>query len=101
MFIVDVVDTSDVAGKNNMRQRKYSNLLYSFDGNAIESTPIKANYWSGQMRDGYSRINKLLNKKKDSLVGWGQNNDDRRSTPESGGGPGGYGDYEMMMRYGM
>lgn len=99
-FVVDVVSISDFAGKNNMRQRKYSNMLYSFDGNFIESTPIKPNYWSGQIRNDYSRINKLLSKKKENLVDWGQNNDDRRSTPASDrfGGPG---DYEMMMRYGM
>ncbi len=54
--MVDVVQVSDWTTGPNMRQRRYFDMLYSFDGADIDRMPVGTSYWSRDMQLAQARV---------------------------------------------
>jgi hypothetical protein len=62
--LVDVTTVNDWSGRGgkNLHSRVYSDMLYSFDGAAIEHMPIKQSCWPKELQIKYNEIKKLEKK---------------------------------------
>jgi len=69
-ILVDVVDVNDWAGKANLYERFYAEMLYSYDGAEIYRMPIKQDYWPLELRDSFSGIRQLEKEAKEPLRPW-------------------------------
>lgn len=57
--MVDAVAVNDWSGQPTLRTRHYYDMLYSFDGIAIEHMPAGATYWEPHVQAVFSRIGRL------------------------------------------
>jgi len=81
--MVDVVAVNDWAGVSNMRPRRYLDMLYSFDGTAIEHMPIGDRYWPVELREARSVVNESQRQRQEAWRQFG-------AGPRSTGGEMGY-----------
>ncbi len=45
-ILIDIIQRKDWAGTRNLRERYYSEILYSYDGLTIEQMPVKTRFWA-------------------------------------------------------
>jgi hypothetical protein len=57
-ILLDVVDVSDWFGPTALRQRNYSDILYTPDGISIEHLPFQERYWPSELRKKRDEIDK-------------------------------------------
>ena len=91
----------DWTGTKKLRERYYTDMLYSFDGFDIEHRPIKPKNWSDELRIKFNEINRAEKEPKKALLAWGggsRRGGRRRSIRPSGPSrPGGGGDDQEML----
>lgn len=69
-ILIDVVDVNDWAGRANLYERYYTEMLYSYDGAEIYRMPIKQNYWPAEERRTFSDITQSEKETKEPLRPW-------------------------------
>ncbi|MHC4115607.1 MAG: hypothetical protein ACYSSL_09875 [Planctomycetota bacterium] len=71
-FLLDFVPRSDwpVVGSSVLKKRYYD-MLYSYDGNAIEHIAIKPSYWTKDLRETFNGIVKAEKLPRQPLQAWG------------------------------
>ncbi len=85
--MVDVQKVTEWIGAGYLRQRDYSELLYSNDGKAIERMAIKERFWPAKVTKTYKEISDALAAMPVMLLDWNQAvagsglNTYQRSTP--------------------
>lgn len=90
-IMVDAVAVSDWIGGNNLRSRRYFDMLYSYNGTNIEHTPVGTGYWDDDQRSTYSEISRSERETLEPFKSWGSSG--------MQGGRGGEGDYPGMGGY--
>src|SRR3989339_528889 len=70
VMMVDVAQIKDWAGKPNVDERIYMDMLYSSGGITIERLPIKVNYWPEDLRAKFNEIKKNEKEPKEPLRSW-------------------------------
>lgn len=71
VVLVDIRTVQDWSVGSNMRERYYSDMLYSFDGADIYHIPIKSSYWPSDLQVKFNEIRKAENEPKKPLRAWG------------------------------
>ncbi len=69
-ILIDVVDVNDWAGRANLYERYYTEMLYSYDGAQIYRMPIKQDYWPAEERRTFSDITQSKKEPKEPLRPW-------------------------------
>jgi hypothetical protein len=88
-LLVDIVEVSDWFGSSSLRQRKYSDVLYSLDGSNIERLPTKQSNWSKAMQNKFGKIRVAQDVKIKLLTkGYGVSNDSNMGPGNKPGRPG-------------
>lgn len=82
VVLVDVVPVDDWSGGRNMYARRYYDMLYSFDGDAIEHIPISTRYWDEELRIKLSEITRSQKEPKEPLRVWDTRLTDWEFAPE-------------------
>jgi hypothetical protein len=79
--LVDVVPVNDWG--NNLRARRFSDMLYSFDGKDIRHLPVETRYWDESLQSRFNEIKKAEKEPKEPLRVWESRATptQRRSTP--------------------
>ena len=99
-LMVDAVAMTDWLDDINIRNRYYYNMLYSYDGTAIEHMPIKMENWSDELRSAYSYVINLEREPQEPLKAWGSGGGRLGDSLYPGGMRGGTEGYMMMDRGG-
>jgi len=94
--MVDIRAVNDWSGGTNLRQRYYSDMLYSFDGTDIQHMPIKQSYWPAELQAKFSEIRKSKNETKEPLREWGDKRTQRKRGLKKQGEE--MGEYEEYIR---
>ena len=81
--LVDIIPVKDWSAGSNMRERHYSDMLYTFDGSRIMHIPVRTSYWPEELLAKYNEIEKAEENTKKPLRNWGGKAGSRGST---GGG---------------
>jgi hypothetical protein len=83
--LVDVMRVSDWigGGGRNMLARHYFDMLYSFDGVAIEHMPIDSKYWAADVRAAYMEIQTSQKGPHEALKPWGTRGTGLKQIPTS------------------
>ncbi len=68
--VVDVVEVDDWSGDKTMRERRYFDMLYSYDGANIEHMPIGEKYWPGELQAVRSDISAAQKEPRKPLRAW-------------------------------
>ena len=68
--VVDIVPVNDWSGSKGFHSRNYFDMLYSFDGTAIEHMPIKIKNWDEKVQARFNEIKKAEKEPKVSLRDW-------------------------------
>jgi hypothetical protein len=76
--LVDAVPVNDWSGQENLRPRRYFDMLYSFDGTIIERTAISSMNWSQDLQNAYTNIKTLQREPKEPLRAWSGGTGGRR-----------------------
>ncbi len=69
-ILIDVVDVNDWAGRANLYERYYTEMLYSYDGGQIYRMPIKQDYWPTELRISFSEVRQSEKETKEPLRPW-------------------------------
>jgi hypothetical protein len=69
-ILIDVVDVNDWAGRANLYERYYTEMLYSYDGAKIYRMPIKQDYWPAELRTLFSEVRQSKKEAKEPLRPW-------------------------------
>ncbi len=69
-ILIDVVDVNDWAGRANLYERYYTEMLYSYDGAEIYRMPIKQDYWPPEVRRLFSEVRQSEKEAKEPLRAW-------------------------------
>lgn len=89
--MVDAMSINDWWGDKTLRNRRYYDMLYSYDGTNIEHMPVGTTYWSKEMQTVFSNIVKLEREPHEPFKAFGTSK--RRSMLP------GQGDYDDMGLY--
>jgi hypothetical protein len=57
---VDAAAVDDWTGGKNLRPRNYFNMYYSYDGDSIESMPVRQRFWPQKMQSLYNDIRSMI-----------------------------------------
>jgi len=68
--VVDVVVVDDWSGEKTMRERRYYDMLYSYDGANIEHMPVGEKYWPGELQAVRSDISAAQKEPRAPLRAW-------------------------------
>jgi hypothetical protein len=68
--VVDVVVVDDWSGDKTMRERRYYDMLYSYDGANIEHMPVGEKYWPGELQAVRSDISAAQKEPRAPLRAW-------------------------------
>ncbi len=69
--LVDVIMPSNCwTGKNNLREKYYFDMLYSYDGIDIEHIEVKQRYWPKELQAKFNKIKKAQEEPKPILRAW-------------------------------
>jgi hypothetical protein len=68
--LVDIVPVNDWSGGNNLHNRRFFDMLYSFDGKDIERLPIKTRYWTEALQSKFNEIKRYEKEPKEPLRAW-------------------------------
>lgn len=77
--MVDVVAVNDWLVGSKMRERRYFDMLYSFDGATIEHMPVKNSYWASDLQAAYNEIRKLQSEPREEFRPFGSSGTGVRS----------------------
>ena len=77
--MVDVVAVNDWLVGSKMRERRYFDMLYSFDGAIIEHMPVKNSYWASDLQAAYNEIRKLQSEPREEFRPFGSSGTGVRS----------------------
>ena len=70
--VVDVTRVNDWSvGGTKLRERRYYDMLYSFDGMNIEHLPVTTRFWDKKLLAKFAEIKKLEREEKQALRAWG------------------------------
>ena len=69
--VVDVVAVDDWSSERSLRSRRYFDMLYSYDGMAIEHMPIGSRYWPEELRAAAEMISSARREPLKPLRPWG------------------------------
>jgi hypothetical protein len=69
-MFVDYVPVNDWSGGKALQQRRYFDMLYSFDGAEIERTAAKQACWPEELKAKYAEIKTLEKRQKEPLREW-------------------------------
>lgn len=69
-ILIDAVDVNDWAGRANLYERFYTEMLYSYDGAKIYRMPIKQDYWPMELRVLFSEVRQSEKETKQPLRPW-------------------------------
>jgi hypothetical protein len=91
-FLLDFVPRNDwpVVG-SSVLEKRYYDMLYSYDGSTIEHIAIKPSYWTKDLRETFNEIAKAERLPRQPLQAWGSSASGLGSSLAK---PGGYEDYE-------
>ena len=80
-----MVDARKVAAAGKVSE--YHEMLYTYDGNNIEKTPVKEKYWSAKVSQIYKEISSAIEKEPVVLLSWEQaaSESARRTAPTNQG----------------
>ena len=79
--VVDVTRVNDWAGGGTkLRERRYYDMLYSFDGMNIEHLPVTTRFWDKKLLAKFVEIKKMGREPKQPLRPWGSRTGGFRST---------------------
>ena len=97
--IVDVVAVNEwvTSVDENLSNRSYYDMLYSYDGTEIEHLPVGSSYWPEDMKSIYAQVQRLSRETKEPFKAFGSRGTQRR--PGTGTMEGGFDDMyqETMM----
>jgi hypothetical protein len=82
--LVDIVPVNDWSGGNNLHNRRFFDVLYSFDGKDIERLPIKTRYWTEALQSKFNEIKRYEKEPKEPLRSWGGRPGERGRVPAPG-----------------
>lgn len=83
--VVDMVLVTDWSGGNNLHNRRFFDMLYSFDGKDIERLPIKTRYWTEALQSKFNEIKRYEKEPKEPLRAWESRPGERGPTGEGVG----------------
>jgi len=68
--LVDIIPVEYWSGGRVLRERYYSDMLYSFDGSNIEHMPVESRHWAKELLAKFIKIKRLEKEQKEPLRGW-------------------------------
>lgn len=95
--MVDAMSINDWWGDSTRRSRHYYDMLYSFDGFAIEHMPVGTTYWPTEMQTMFNYISKMEREPHEEFKAFGSG---RRSNRPGMGGYEDMGMYDELYQMG-